>query len=165
MRNERRKTTGPIGSGQEARAAPRAVGHFRPRARAGAAVVARGIAGLLAAGLLAAGLAAAHHGPGAYDRSRTITVTGVVTRFEFVNPHVLIYIAADDDGATVEWSGELTSPNRLARMGGPVSWHKDLLQPGDTVTLTGNPTHNGAPALLLSRVEDGDGNVLTSSGR
>jgi len=109
--------------------------------------------------------AAAHHGPGAYDRAREVTVTGSVTRFEFVNPHVLIFIEVDADGETTVWSGELTSPNRLARMGGDVTWHKDLLQPGDTVTLTGHPTHNGAPALLLNSVVDGDGRVLAASGR
>jgi hypothetical protein len=111
-------------------------------------------------------LAQAHHGPGAYDRTREITVTGVVTKFQFINPHVLIFVELDDaDGAKTSWAGELTSPNRLARMAGDVTWHKDLLQPGDTVTLTGNPTHNGAPALLLTRVADADGRVLTSSGR
>ena len=98
--------------------------------------------------------------------SATRTVTGTVTQFDFVNPHVLIYVAVtDDDGQEVIWSGELTSPNRLARMSGAVKWHKELLAPGDVVTLTGSPAHNGAPVLLLSRVEDGEGNVLTATGR
>ena len=119
--------------------------------------------------------AAAHHGPGAYDRTREVTVTGTVTRFEFVNPHVLIFVTVSNPGGpsdpgnpsdpALEWAGELTSPNRLARMGGEVSWHKDLLVPGDAITLTGNPAHNGAPALLLNRVVDDGGRVLVSSGR
>jgi hypothetical protein len=120
----------------------------------------------LAAALLVAAQAVAHHGPGAYDPAQTVTVTGTVTEFHFVNPHVLIYVAATDaDGREVVWSGELTSPNRLARMGGAVKWHKDLLEPGDVVTLTGHPARNGAPALLLNSVQDGAGNVLTSTGR
>jgi len=122
--------------------------------------------GSLVAMSLVAAAAAAHHGPGAYDRSQSVSVTGTVTRFEFTNPHVLIYIATTGgDGTEVVWSGELTSPNRLARMGTNVAWHKDLLQPGDVVTLTGSPAQNGAPVLLLSRVEDADGEVLTASGR
>ncbi len=111
--------------------------------------------------------ATAHHGPGAYDLTGEITVTGQVTRFEFVNPHVLIYVEVDggqDQQATL-WAGELTSPNRLARMGGEVAWHKDLLQPGDTLTLTGNPARNGAPAMFLNRVVAEDGRVLAASGR
>ena len=145
---------------------------FSPRAGAMVAAFSLRTGTVLAAfALLAGGFAvpatvAAHHGPGAYDRSQSIAVTGTVTRFEFVNPHVLIYVAVEtDSGDPTVWAGELTSPNRLARMGGEVSWHKDLLRPGDVVTLTGSPARNGAPALLLSRVEDGAGRVLTSSGR
>jgi len=111
--------------------------------------------------------ALAHHGAGVYDRDASVTLTGAVTQFHFVNPHVLIYISVEQtDGSLVEWSGELTSPNRLARMGiGTVRWHKDLLAPGNVVTLTGNPARNGAPALLLVKVEDADGAALVDSGR
>lgn len=120
----------------------------------------------VAAMLLAGAGVSAHHGAGAYDRSQSVTVKGTVTRFDFINPHVLIYIAASGpDGRDVVWSGELTSPNRLARMGGPTAWHKDLLKPGDVITLTGNPASNGAPVMLISRVEDEEGHVLTGRGR
>lgn len=58
----------------------------------------------------------AHHGGALYDSGRTVTVRGPVTEFKFVFPHVLVYLdVTDADGATVEWSGELTTPNRLAR--------------------------------------------------
>lgn len=120
----------------------------------------------LIAAMLVAAPSTAHHGPGAYDRDQTVTIAGTVTRFEFVNPHVLIYVAAaDEPGRERVWAGELTSPNRLARMGGSVRWHKDLLAPGDTVTLTGNPARNGAPALLITGVLDSQGKVLAGSGR
>jgi hypothetical protein len=111
---------------------------------------------------LAAAPAGAHHGQAAYDREKIVTVEGTVTRFEFVNPHVLIHVAVPQaDGKTVEWAGELTSPNRLARLSlGDVKWHKDLLEPGDRVTLTGNPARNGAPALYLTKVVDGSGKPL-----
>ena len=47
--------------------------------------------------------------------------------FQFVNPHVLIYLTVKgDDGKEVQWGGELTSPNRLARMGGAVKWHQSI---------------------------------------
>jgi hypothetical protein len=114
----------------------------------------------------AAAPAAAHHGQAAYDREKTVTVEGTVTQFEFVNPHVLIHVAVSQaDGKTVEWAGELTSPNRLARLSlGDVKWHKDLLHPGDRVTLTGNPARNGAPALYLTKVIDGSGKALIGGG-
>jgi hypothetical protein len=120
----------------------------------------------LAAALLGTGPAAAHHGASAYDLGQTVTVTGTVTEFQFVNPHVLIYVATTDaDGRERVWAGELTSPNRMARLGGAVKWHKDLLRRGDVVTLTGRPARNGAPALLLTAVQDSDGNLLSSTGR
>jgi len=114
------------------------------------------------AAVLAAAPAAAHHGQAAYDRDKTVTVTGTVTSFEFVNPHVLIHVSVPQpSGKAVEWSGELTSPNRLARLDlGDVKWHKDLLQPGDKISLTGNPARNGAPAMYLTKVVDASGKAL-----
>jgi hypothetical protein len=121
---------------------------------------------LSAALWLAALPSAAHHGPSVYDQTKTVTVEGAVTQYHFVNPHVLIYVSVvGEDGASQEWSGELTSPNRLARMGTNVTWHKDLLAPGDRITLTGNPARNGAPVLLLQRIVDEAGTVLISGGR
>jgi hypothetical protein len=108
-------------------------------------------------------IALAHHGGAAYDSSKTITVTGKVTEFKFVNPHVLISIAVTgSDGEVVEWSGELTSPNRLARMAQPgsVRWTKEILQPGDEIELTGNPAVSGAPALRLHKVVDATGTAI-----
>ena len=86
-------------------------------------------------------------------------VVGKVTRFEFGNPHVLIYAdVTDEEGNTVEWSGELTSPNRLARSErSTVAWHKDIFKPGDDITLIGNPARNGAPSLRLREVINADG--------
>ena len=112
---------------------------------------------------LATTVVEAHHGGAAYNSDESVTVTGAVTKFEFINPHVLIYIAVTgDDGEVVEWSGELTSPNRLARMerGSTVQWSKDLLQPGDEITLSGNPARSGAPSLRLRSVVNSDGVVL-----
>ena len=96
---------------------------------------------LVGSALIISAVATAHHGGAAYDGSETVEVVGKVSRFEFVNPHVLIYAnVTDEEGNVVEWSGELTSPNRLARSGrGAVQWHKDIFQVGDGITLIGNP--------------------------
>lgn len=120
-----------------------------------------GVGGVFLASLLlvvAAG-ASAHHGGAAYDNAATVEVVGKVTRFEFVNPHVLIYAnVSDEAGNTVEWSGELTSPNRLARSErSSIRWHKDIFQPGDDITLIGSPARSGAPSLRLEEVLNADG--------
>ncbi len=109
----------------------------------------------------AAAPAAAHHGAALYEPEKTIDVAGTVVEFQFVNPHVLVYVDAKGaDGKTVKWGGELTSPNRLARMGGPIKWHKDLLKPGDKITLTGRPARNGAPAMIITQIVDAHGQRL-----
>jgi Family of unknown function (DUF6152) len=102
----------------------------------------------------------AHHGAGMFDGDTTVTVTGTVAEFQFVNPHVLIYLTVPGDAGDVRWGGELTSPNRLARMGGPVSWHKNILKPGDTITMAGHPARNGAPAMNITKIVTADGLVL-----
>jgi hypothetical protein len=111
---------------------------------------------------------AAHHGAAIYDQSKSVSVTGTVTQFRFVNPHVLIFAnVTGPDGKTVEWSGELTSPTRLARgeEDGGVKWTRDIIKPGDKITLTGSPARNGAPALVLQQVVAGDGRVLVGNAR
>ena len=116
----------------------------------------------LAGAALATSPLHAHHGQAAYDREKSVTVTGTVTQFDFVNPHVLIHLSVQEaDGRSVEWAGELTNPNRLARLQlGDVQWRRDLIKPGDRITLTGNPARNGAPALFLTKVVDGAGKPL-----
>jgi hypothetical protein len=123
------------------------------------------LCGLALLGLGLAGPAAAHHGAALYEPQKTVSVTGTVSEFQFTNPHVLVYIDAKDAaGKAVRWGGELTSPNRLARMGGSVKWHKDLLKPGDKITMTGRPARNGAPAMVITQIVDAHGVALLGDG-
>jgi Family of unknown function (DUF6152) len=101
----------------------------------------------------------AHHGASVvYDLGTSITVSGVVTKFDFVNPHVLIFFnVTGPDGQTVEWSAGLTSPNRLARTD---SWSRNTFKPGDQITVTGNPARSGAPSIWVQKVKNGDRELL-----
>ena len=96
------------------------------------------------------GSAFAHHGAAAYDSSKMVTVSGTVTDFRFVNPHVMITMDAKDpaSGKNEKWEGELTSPNHLARAG----WTKSTIRPGDQVTMTGSALRSGAPAMAIRKV-------------
>jgi len=116
---------------------------------------------------LAAGSLLAHHGGAVYDTTRTVDVRGSVTEFKFVFPHTLVYIAVTQpDGGTVQWSGELTTPNRLARgVGGggastSVRWTANTLLPGDVIELSGNPARNGAPSMRILGLADANGRSL-----
>jgi hypothetical protein len=110
------------------------------------------------AGLLLLSTAAfAHHGTANYDTGRTVTVKGVVTGFDFVNPHVQIaWDAKDDSGTAQKWEGELTSPNRLTRVG----WTKSSIKPGDTITISGYPTKSGAREIWIQKVVLASGDEL-----
>jgi hypothetical protein len=116
---------------------------------------------LFAAAVLAAAPVAAHHGAGVFEPESKVTVQGTVTDFQFVNPHVLVYMTVKGgDGKEVQWGGELTSPNRLARDARAVKWHKEILKPGDRITITGHPARNGAPMMDILKIVDAEGTVL-----
>ena len=101
--------------------------------------------------------ALAHHGTASYDTTKTVTVKGSVTDFQFMNPHVLLFLDAKDDKGTVQkWQGELTSPNHLARNG----WSKNSLKAGDDVTVAGFPAKNGANSVWITKVMLADGTEL-----
>ncbi len=110
--------------------------------------------------LLASAPSSGHHGSNiVYDLTQSITVTGTVTDFRFVNPHVLIFFeVTGPDGAVVTWSAGLTSPLRVARSDG---WSRDTLKPGDQISITGFPARNGAPSLWVQQVVL-DGTLLLS---
>lgn len=113
---------------------------------------------VMAAFLMVSIPAFAHHGDAAYDTTKTVTVKGTVTDFQFINPHVEIFINVKDaSGNVVKWQGELTSPNHLAREG----WTRETLKPGDVIILAGYRAKNGAPSLRLQKVTMADsGTVL-----
>jgi hypothetical protein len=99
----------------------------------------------------------AHHGTAAYDMSKSLTLKGVVTSYEFVNPHAEIRVAVtDENGRTVNWLAETNNPNRLARRG----WNRNVLKAGDVITIVGNPVKSGAPSLRLTKVVLADGTEL-----
>jgi hypothetical protein len=99
----------------------------------------------------------AHHGEANYDPNKVVTVTGKVADFEFINPHVLIYLdVKGKDNAVTRWVGEATSPNLLLRRG----WDKNTIKVGDMVTLSGHQAKNGSPTLRLLKVVLADGREM-----
>lgn len=99
----------------------------------------------------------AHHGTAAYDMDKTVTLKGVVTSFEFINPHAELRVdVTDENGHTVNWLAETNNPNRLARRG----WNRNVIKPGDVITITGNPVKSGTHNLRLTMVVLADGTQL-----
>lgn len=99
----------------------------------------------------------AHHGEANYDLDKVVTVTGKVAAFQFINPHVLIYLdVKGKDNAVTRWVGEATSPNLLLRRG----WDKNTIKVGDVVSASGRQAKNGSPTLRLLKVVLADGREM-----
>jgi len=84
----------------------------------------------------------AHHSFGAeYDVNKPITLTGVITKVEWTNPHSHFYLdVTDSKGTVVNWKFEGYNPAVLYRVG----WKKDLmLKPGDKITVFGWQARDG----------------------
>jgi len=84
----------------------------------------------------------AHHSFGAeYDANKPISITGVVTKVEWTNPHSHFYLEVKEkDGKVTTWKMEGFPPNVLYRTG----WKKDVtMKAGDTITVTGWRARDG----------------------
>src|SRR5262245_41124749 len=101
-----------------------------------------------AAALFSATALVAHHGSNvSYQTDKTITVTGTVTEWEFVNPHPQIYLdVKDEQGAVAHWAIELLpTPSMMKNM--KVGWTRTTMKPGDQIKLICNPSRTaGAKA-------------------
>lgn len=98
---------------------------------------------LIAACLVAAAVPAlAHHSFAAeYDNNKPLTLTGTVTKVEWMNPHARFYIDVKDQaGKVTNWEFELGSPNGLMRRG----WTRNSLKEGDVVTVAGYHAKDGS---------------------
>jgi hypothetical protein len=118
---------------------------------------------MIVAGLLAfSAPMLAHHGSRvSYDLSKQITMKGVVTEYQYQNPHIYImYDVKDENGNVVHWGAETNSPVVQARFG----WDRRTLKPGDEITVTLNPAKGGASRGYLAKLVTADGKV-TELGR
>jgi len=101
----------------------------------------------------------AHHGVAMYDMEHPVTITGVVKRFEWTNPHAYIYLdVKDDKGKVTEWAVEMMALNHLKSYG----WTRTTVQPGDIISCTGGAAKSGAPAMLSSLMKLADGREIKS---
>jgi hypothetical protein len=93
----------------------------------------------------------AHHSfPAQYDIAKPITLTGKVTKVEWTNPHIFIYIDVPDEktGAVVNWALEMGGPNALLRLG----WKRDSLKTDDLITIEGSLARDGSPLVNAKEI-------------
>jgi Family of unknown function (DUF6152) len=105
----------------------------------------------------------AHHSFSAeYDASKPVKVTGVVTKVEWLNPHIWFYVDEKDaNGNVTHWAFSGGAPGQLMRRG----IMKDVIQPGMTVVVEGFRAKDGSNNANGSKVTFPDGRmVFTASG-
>jgi len=116
--------------------------------------------GLLAAGfcLFAVSMPVmAHHSFAAeYDAKKPVTLKGVVTKIDWMNPHVYFYIDVEDEaGKVTSWALEMGPPNGLQRAG----WTRNTMKIGDEVVVEGSLAKDGAKQANARSV------VMASTGK
>ncbi len=104
-----------------------------------------------------AGVSAHHSFTGAFDANAPVVLTGVVTRVEWANPHVLFSIdEAAPSGAVTTWRFELGAPSVLLQRG----WMRTSLTLGDTVTVNGWRARDGTHYARVVSVRLGNGKTV-----
>jgi hypothetical protein len=112
---------------------------------------------LVVISLFLSGAAFAHHSFAMFDQSKTVTLKGTVTEFQWTNPHAFIHIEVPNGSSgKQQWQVELNSPNNLKRQG----WKSTSVKAGDEVTLILNPLRDGTRGGLFVAVTLPDGKVL-----
>jgi hypothetical protein len=107
-----------------------------------------GIAGLL---LLSAATAFGHHAYTAeFDTTKPIKLTGVLTKLEWTNPHIWLYLdVKDENGKVTNWGFSASPPGMLTRRG----ITKTSLKLGEVLTISGHRAKDGS--------NNGSGNIVT----
>jgi hypothetical protein len=101
----------------------------------------------------------AHHSFSAeFDNTKKVVLQGTVTKVDWLNPHIWIYMDVKDDktGAVASWQCEGGAPNALTRNG----WTKNDLKKGDAVTVNGSLAKDASKTCNASSVKFADGRTV-----
>ena len=107
----------------------------------------------------------AHHSFAAFDMKQEKTITGVVSRFDWTNPHTFIWVdwrchvgvdVPNEKGVIESWGIEGMSPNYLGRRG----WSKHSVKPGEKITVTIHPLKEGKTGGMFMRAQIGDRTLM-----
>ena len=110
-------------------------------------------------GLLAIPLLAHHSFQAEFDAAKAVTLSGVVTKLEWTNPHAHFYIDVKGAGGKVDnWNLELASPNVLRRLG----WSREIFRVGDTVTVFCAQAKDGSNLASARTVTLPDGRKMSA---
>lgn len=109
------------------------------------------------AALLLAAPAFAHHSFAMFDYNKESTIVGEVQELQWTNPHIHIIVNVPNGrGGVAEWDVEGGTPGNLRRTG----WSKDVIKPGEKISVVIHPLKNGTTGGMLVRANRGDGTAI-----
>lgn len=112
-------------------------------------------------GLSAAAMVVAHHSFAMFDSEHQVKITGEVSKFEWTNPHIYIFVNGGEAGKEAKaWTIEGASPGILNRVG----WKFNMVKSGDKVTMVIAPLRSGEPGGLLKEIKLPDGRIFNNGG-
>jgi len=106
-------------------------------------------------------VASAHHSEAGFDKTTIAAFEGIVTEFDWRNPHVYVLVeTTGSDGRPIEWRVETSSTPILSRRG----WNPDALRRGERIMVRGHPERGtGRNYALLLALQKADGTILTAA--
>ena len=114
---------------------------------------------LIVCSMFASAVVAHHSFVAQYDRSKTKTLVGPVTKLEWINPHARIFMdVKDENGQLANWEVELAAPAILIRRG----WTRSAIKIGEAVTVVGALAKDGSNLINATSVTLGDGTKVFS---
>jgi len=104
----------------------------------------------------------AHHGNAAWSTTE-ITIKGTVVEYLWRNPHVLLtWTTTDENGKTVQWTGEVASPEAMMADDG---WTKESFKPGEELVFVVRPAKSGALNSVIDQIKRPDGTLVMRYSR
>lgn len=100
-----------------------------------------------------------HHSFSAqFDASKAIRLKGVLTKVEWTNPHIYLYMdVKDEDGNVLNWGFEGGAPGALSRRG----FKRNDIKLGDTLVVDGYRARDGSRLVDARRVTLADGRIVS----
>ena len=103
----------------------------------------------------------AHHGNAAYNEAKLLTVKATVTEWIWANPHCFLkFDVKDDSGNVTHWTAETSNPPDMIGHG----WFKNMLKPGDQLTVVMLTVKNGQPIGRIRQITLADGRTFSNEG-